>query len=92
MPYFPPLGNGSNQSESLFHFTQIVISVHLPMSIQCSCAVLLHTQCMHGTYSSIVLDIVYTKEKDVLIDTNLEAISFHSIYNHVAFLKEPQCS
>ena len=35
---------------------------------------------VNGTYSSMVLDIVYTdKEKDVLIDTNQEVISYHAL-------------
>ena len=58
----------------------------------CSSCSVAHT--VHGTYSSMVLDIVYTKEEDTLIDTNQEAIRLtiaRSIYNHVAFLREVQC-
>ena len=74
-------------NQSLFHFT--LIPVHLCMSIQCS-SIVAYT--VHGTYSGIVLDIIYTKEEDALIDTNQEAISYRSIYNHKVFPKEVQCS
>ena len=36
--------------------------------------------------------LTQTKEEDALIDTNQEAISYRSIYSHVAFLTEAQCS
>ena len=49
--------------------------------------------CTQSAYSGMVLDIVYTKEEDRLIDTNQEAISYHVlIYKHMVFLREAHCS
>ena len=51
---------------------------------------------VHGTYSSMVLDIVYTdKEEDVLIDTNQEVISYHALDLQplgILVLREAQCT
>ena len=79
-PYFPPSGNHSDQSESLFYFIPAIT----PPCLVPLCVLQYYCCCTHSStteYTQHRQQTLFTQiqEPDALIDTKQEAISYRSI-------------